>query len=230
VETRRPSLYARGLGRSGGCSLSCGCRQAGRLAIVDEPASGADVQVHRRGRRERRGSFLAEWGRQPSLEVRKRADGPATRDRRDIEACNAANTAYLDAGARLIEPPQGHWRAVRDVRSPRPTAVAVFRSVELGLGKPGAAVTYCQPFDLLADPAIGDLGWKPRGAPSRPDEELGWLTGFEPAASRATTWRSNQAELQPPSTGAPEGIRTPDPQLRRLPLYPTELQAPSREA
>ena len=28
-------------------------------------------------------------------------------------------------------------------------------------------------------------------------------------------------------SGAPEGIRTPDPQLRRLLLYPTELQARS---
>ena len=58
---------------------------------------------------------------------------------------------------------------------------------------------------------------------------MGWATGFEPAASRATTWRSIQAELRPPSavlSGAPEGIRTPDPQLRRLPLCPTELQAP----
>ena len=30
------------------------------------------------------------------------------------------------------------------------------------------------------------------------------------------------------SIGAPEGIRTPDPQLRRLLLYPPELQAHSK--
>jgi hypothetical protein len=79
------------------------------------------------------------------------------------------------------------------------------------------------------------FGWPGRVSPVsrreiRDSRKLGWLTGFEPAASRATTWRSIQAELQPPPsrTGAPEGTRTPDPQLRRLPLYPTELQAPER--
>ena len=50
--------------------------------------------------------------------------------------------------------------------------------------------------------------------------------GFEPMTSRATIWRS-PTELYPPNgeAGAPEGIRTPDPRLRRPLLYPTELQA-----
>ena len=37
-------------------------------------------------------------------------------------------------------------------------------------------------------------------------------------------------ELHPPQAGAPEGIRTPDPRLRRPMLCPTELQAHIRRA
>src|SRR5262249_36217076 len=40
---------------------------------------------------------------------------------------------------------------------------------------------------------------------------------------------SSHGEPSSEDAGAPEGIRTPDPQLRRLPLYPTELQAPSEK-
>ena len=61
-----------------------------------------------------------------------------------------------------------------------------------------------------------------------PWHSAGWIQGFEPWAFRATIWRANQLRYihhykYPFSRNVPEGIRTPDPRLRRPLLYPAEL-------
>ena len=70
------------------------------------------------------------------------------------------------------------------------------------------------------------------------DKEKGWIEGLEPSASRATIWRASQLRHTHHTTNnikekgnnpfnVPEGIRTPDPRLRRPLLYPAELRTHS---
>ena len=65
---------------------------------------------------------------------------------------------------------------------------------------------------------------------------IGWIVGLEPTTPRATIWCASQlrhthhiainiAKDHSMVVDVPEGIRTPDPRLRRPLLYPAELQA-----
>ena len=51
------------------------------------------------------------------------------------------------------------------------------------------------------------------------------MAGFEPAVFCSQSRRGNQAALHPEMFGAPDKIRTRDPQIRSLILYPAELLA-----
>ena len=50
-----------------------------------------------------------------------------------------------------------------------------------------------------------------------------WIEGLEPSASRATIWRASRLR-HTHHINVLEGIRTPDPRLRRPLLYPAELR------
>ena len=63
------------------------------------------------------------------------------------------------------------------------------------------------------------------------DSPKRWILGFEPRAFRATIWRANQLRYTHHTwdkassiSNVLEGIRTPDPRLRRPLLYPAELR------
>ena len=74
--------------------------------------------------------------------------------------------------------------------------------------------------------------WEERaGTKSHPSLFVGWVKGLEPSTPGTTIRCSNQLSYtHHKRIGAPEGIRTPDPRLRRPLLYPTELQAHCRKA